>query len=291
MTELLKKRLPWCLLACRFSVFIVFAVWSYDKLVRPEHGVDVLQRFYFLPQLPSSWITAFGLVELILCILLLLGLFKSWVRGFFLFISAAALVAPGAVQGYVDAMLVHAHPTILFFTGLCVFACSLTLYLLRDHDTLFTLSKSPQPTDIDTNNLTLSLFFCRLGVFTVFLVWTINKLIRPEHGVEIMNNHYLIGNVAETGIFLFGIAELVLCFLLIAGLLKRISRGFFLFISILSVATPRVLGGYQKVLFGDQSEPMIFLFSGFCMLACAITLYALRDVDTRFSLKTRLVRQ
>lgn len=129
----------------------------------------------------------------------------------------------------------------------------------------------------------LFLFFCRVAVFIVFFVWTIAKLVQPEHGAGIMDKHYFIGGVSETFIFLFGLLELGLCIALLFGFYKRATRGFFLFISILSVATPRVVNGYRITLF-EQSEPMIFLWTGFCMLACAFAIYYLRDFDTRFSL-------
>ena len=42
MNNDLEKRLAYCLFACRLAVFIVFLVWTYDKLVRPEHGAHMM---------------------------------------------------------------------------------------------------------------------------------------------------------------------------------------------------------------------------------------------------------
>lgn len=42
MSKGLEQRLEICLLACRLATFIVFLVWAYDKLVRPEHGVYMM---------------------------------------------------------------------------------------------------------------------------------------------------------------------------------------------------------------------------------------------------------
>lgn len=129
----------------------------------------------------------------------------------------------------------------------------------------------------------LCLFFCRLAVFAVFTAWTYNKLVRPEHGVGILSNHYLVGGVSEALVFGFGIFEMAVCIAFVLGFYKRFTRAFFLFISVLSVLTPRVLNGYLRVIV-EQPYPMILLFTGFCMLACAFALYYMRDYDTRFSL-------
>ena len=137
----LEKRLAYCLLACRLGVFIVFLVWTYNKLVRPEHGVHMMGKFYFIPGLTETVILAFSVFELVMCVLLLIGLYKRLVRGFFLFLSILAVAVPQVIQGYIKAITEQAHPTILYFTGFCLLACSISIYVLRDYDTLFSISK------------------------------------------------------------------------------------------------------------------------------------------------------
>ncbi|MBX2850080.1 MAG: hypothetical protein KTR16_17265 [Acidiferrobacterales bacterium] len=139
MIENLEKRLAYCLFTCRLGVFIVFLVWTYNKLVRPEHGVHMMGKFYFIPGLSEAIILAFSVFELIMCFLLLVGLYKRFVRAFFLFLSILAVAVPQVIQGYINAILVQAHPTILYFTGFCLLACAITIYVLRDYDTLFSI--------------------------------------------------------------------------------------------------------------------------------------------------------
>lgn len=129
----------------------------------------------------------------------------------------------------------------------------------------------------------LCLFFCRVAVFIVFLVWTYNKLVRPEHGVHMMGKFYHIGGLSELVIIIFSVFELVMCFLFVLGFYKRFTRGFFLFLSILAVAMPTVIVGYWKAIV-VQAHPTILYFTGFCLLACAFAVYYLRDLDTRYSL-------
>ncbi len=136
-----EKNLAWCLFFCRLAVFIVFSVWTYNKFARPEHGVEMMSTYYWIPGVPEIVITVFGALEVVLVVLLVLGLYKRVTRGFFLFLSILAVSVPEVLKGYVAAIFHEAHPTILFFTGFCVFACCFTIYYLRDYDTKFSIGK------------------------------------------------------------------------------------------------------------------------------------------------------
>jgi hypothetical protein len=137
----IEKKLGWCLFFCRVAVFIVFAVWVYDKFARPEHGVEMMSTYYWISGVPEIMVTLFGVLELVLIVMLVLGLYKRVARGFFLFLSALAISVPEVLEGYFTAIFHEAHPTILFFTGFCVFACCFAIYYLRDYDTKFSLSR------------------------------------------------------------------------------------------------------------------------------------------------------
>ena len=126
------------------------------------------------------------------------------------------------------------------------------------------------------------LFFCRVAVFIVFMVWTLNKLLRPEHGVGIMRNFYLIPGLSEALILAFAVFELVMCFLFVMGYYKRFTRGFFLFLAFMSFATPRAVNGMKNGILDGWHT--IMFFSAFCLFACALIGYIFRDEDTWFSL-------
>lgn len=132
------------------------------------------------------------------------------------------------------------------------------------------------------NRLGLCLFFCRVSVFIVFMVWTLNKFIRPEHGVGIMQNFYLMPGLTEALILAFAVFELIMCLLFVTGYLKRISRGFFVFLSFMSIFTPRALNGMKNGILDGWHT--IMFFSAFCLLACAVFVYVFREQDTLFSL-------
>lgn len=147
MNNDLKQRLALSLLFCRLAVFVVFLIWTYDKLARPEHGIHMLKKFYYFPaSLAEAVVILFGVVELVLLILFVLGYFKKFTRGIFLFLSVLAVAMPKVVLGYYNAIFVEAHPTILYFTGFCLLACAFAVYYLRDYDTLFSLDKKTTTT-------------------------------------------------------------------------------------------------------------------------------------------------
>lgn len=138
----LSKRLRLCLFFCRLGVFIVFLIWTYNKLIRPEYGAYIMDEYYLIPNVPEFIILIFGAFELVMCFLFVLGFYKRFTRGFFLFLSVLAISSPEVIRGYFKAILVEAHPTILFITGLCLFACSFMVYYLRDHDNFLSLAKT-----------------------------------------------------------------------------------------------------------------------------------------------------
>lgn len=140
MTDELKQRLPLCLFFCRLAVFIVFLIWTYDKLARPEHGIHMMVKFYYVPKsIAEALVLILGVIELVLLILFVLGMYKRFTRAVFLFLSVLAVAAPKVVAGYYRAIVVEPHPTILYYTGFCLLACAFIVYYLRDYDTLYSI--------------------------------------------------------------------------------------------------------------------------------------------------------
>lgn len=286
MNNDLEKRLGLCLFFCRVGVFIVFLVWTLNKFIRPEHGVGIMKNFYLMPGFVEPLIVAFGVFELIMCLLFLAGYFKRFTAGFFMVLAFFSIFTPRALNGMKNGIFDGWH-TIMFWSAFCLFACSIIVYVLREYDTRFTLADKNKAVNSSLDNkepLAWCLFFCRFAVFLVFAVWTYDKFARPEHGVEILSTYYWISGIPQTLVLIFGVIELVMVIFLITGLYKKMARGFFLFLSILAVSVPGVLKGYYVAIV-DHSHPTILFFTGFCVLACSFTICYLRDYDTKFSIK------
>jgi len=127
------NRLPIALLCIRISVFLVMLVWSLDKFVAPQHGVEVFQYFYFLPGLSPGMINAIGVLQLILITVFVLGIARRLSYGIVLLTHAVATVTPFAL--YLDPWAAGS-PNILFFAAWPMLAACFALYLLRADDRL-----------------------------------------------------------------------------------------------------------------------------------------------------------
>lgn len=120
--------------------------------------------------------------------------------------------------------------------------------------------------------LPLSLLLLRLGVFTVFLFWTLDKLFYPEHAAKVLNAFYGIGGLGDVLIYGLGVAQLLLILAFVAGLLKTWTYGAILFFHGMST-----LSSYGKYL--EPFDNLLF-FAAWPMLAACAALFLLRDYDT-----------
>lgn len=127
-------RLQWSLLSLRVGVFIVMLMWTLDKFIQPEHSSKVFENFYGLAGLGSTIFMVTGMVELLLILAFLGGLYKRFTYGLVLIIHGVSTFA--SFQQYLDPF-----NNLLFFAAWPMLAACIGLYLMRDEDTLFTFSK------------------------------------------------------------------------------------------------------------------------------------------------------
>jgi putative oxidoreductase len=76
---------------------------------------------------------------------------------------------------------------------------------------------------IPERRLARSLLSLPLGVFLVMLMWTLDKLINPDHAARIFRTFYFLGSFGTPVLWLIGIAELALLLLFLLGVWKGIS--------------------------------------------------------------------
>jgi len=130
-----ENRLPVSLLALRLTVFLVMLVWTLDKFIDVEHAAAVYEHFYFIGGLGASVMYVIGAIEMIIIVGFLLGIAKRWTYGAVLVFHAVSTFA--SFPMYLD--LTEGR---LFFAAWPMLAACLALFLLRDHDTLLTASRS-----------------------------------------------------------------------------------------------------------------------------------------------------
>lgn len=120
--------------------------------------------------------------------------------------------------------------------------------------------------------LPIALLLLRLSVFIVFLFWTLDKLVQPEHAVKVFTAFYGLGGLGENAFYFIGIAQLALILLFVAGVLKTWTYG-----AILVFHSVSTLAAFAKYL---QPFDNLLFFAAWPMLAACAALFLLRDYDT-----------
>jgi len=120
------------LLILRIGLGIFLILWSIDKLVAPESTARIFQSFYSL-EISTSVAYVVGVLELFLSLAILAGLWKTATYG-------AGLVLHGisTLSSY-SQLLSPFGSNHLFIAALPVLAGFIALFLLRQHDTKWTL--------------------------------------------------------------------------------------------------------------------------------------------------------
>ena len=132
-----RVRLP--LLLLRIGVFIVMLMWTLDKFIRPVHSSGVFKKFF---QLDLGSLEAFyivGALELVLVLLFVTGTAKRFSYG-----AVLALHALSTLSSYKEYL--QPFDKLLFFAAWPMLAACVTLYLLRDLDTLWSVQGVSQAT-------------------------------------------------------------------------------------------------------------------------------------------------
>ncbi|MBJ2135526.1 hypothetical protein JEU11_03585 [Paraglaciecola chathamensis] len=129
-----RNRLQWSLFALRLGVFIVMFIWTLDKFVNPGHSIAIFEKFYSIPGLGETVAYIMGALQLLLVLAFVTGIKKRFTYGIIFIMHGASTLS--AFNQYFDAF-----NNLLFFAAWPMWAACFALYLLRDEDTKFTLSK------------------------------------------------------------------------------------------------------------------------------------------------------
>ena len=128
------------------------------------------------------------------------------------------------------------------------------------------------------NKLQWSLFFLRLGVFIVMFVWTLDKFINPAHTGKVFEHFYGVSMTNHFITYALASIQLLLIVAFITGIKKRLTYGL-----ILLMHTGSTLSAYAIYMNPFANNNLLF-FAAWPMLAACITLYLLRDADTKLTL-------
>lgn len=127
-----KNQLRLALFLLRVSVFIVMAMWSLDKMIAPDHAAAVLGNFYGIGGMTGDVLLILGLVQLVLEVAFVLGLWRFWTYGYVMIAHGMSTLV--SLRQYLDPF-----DNLLFFAAIPMLAACIALFLLRDEDTLLTV--------------------------------------------------------------------------------------------------------------------------------------------------------
>lgn len=136
---------------------------------------------------------------------------------------------------------------------------------------------SPRLSSIETR-LPVGLFLLRISIFLVFLMWVLDKFVRPEHTAAVYENFYKLGGLGGAIFYIIGALQLAIIVAFVLGLWKRWTYGLVLFMH--AVSTFSAFRQY----FNPFQDPNLLFFAAWPMLAACFVLFYLKDWDTKFSL-------
>ena len=125
--------------------------------------------------------------------------------------------------------------------------------------------------------LTTPLFFLRVSIALVLVMWTVDKFVNPSHAIAVYEHFYFIGGIGAEIMTAIAVAELVLIALFVVGRYKNITYLVVLLIHGVSTVTP--INNYLNAFDGSN----LLFFAAWPMLAACYALYALREYDTKFN--------
>lgn len=123
------------LLFLRFSIGMLLVIWGIDKLVNVDHALNVSKKFYWNLFSAPTLISAFGVAEMLLGILVVVGLARR-----ICYPLVLAILGFGALstwQSIVDPWgWVLEGSNVLFYPSLIILAGSVVLWAFQDEDAL-----------------------------------------------------------------------------------------------------------------------------------------------------------
>ena len=129
----------------------------------------------------------------------------------------------------------------------------------------------------NARRLPVSLLALRIGIAIVMLVWSADKLLRPEHAAGIFGTFYALPGLGEAVFYVLGALQLLIVLAFLAGAWRTWTYG-----AILAMHTVSTLSSFRQYL-APFEGPNILFFAAWPMLAACLALFLLRREDTLLS--------
>ena len=132
----------------------------------------------------------------------------------------------------------------------------------------------PEFTNKARNHLAIGLLLIRIGVAAVFLMWTIDKFVNPEHASKVFEKFYKIPSLTATLSYAVGAVQMLLVLGFLVGLFRTWTYGLILLMHAIST-----FSSWQQYL-DPWTYPHLLFFAAIPMLSACVTLWLMRDFDT-----------
>jgi putative oxidoreductase len=130
----------------------------------------------------------------------------------------------------------------------------------------------------NSTSLQLSLCLMRISIFTVMLLWALDKFINPGHSAKVFENFYAIPGLGSNIMAMIGGLELAILAGFILGIYKKWTYG-----AVLLLHAVSTVSSYKQYLSPFEGPHLLF-FAAWPMLAGCLMLYLLRDDDRLMTL-------
>lgn len=127
-------RVPLVLLLLRLGIFVVMAIWTLDKFLKPDHTKKVFETFYGVGGLGTPIVYGIGVIQLVIVLAFVVGFQKKWTYGAVLLMHALSTLV--SFPRYLDPF-----NNLLFFTAWPMLAACFGVFYLRDLDTIWVVDR------------------------------------------------------------------------------------------------------------------------------------------------------
>ena len=124
-----------------------------------------------------------------------------------------------------------------------------------------------------SRRLAWCLLWLRLGIAIVFVMWTVDKFVNPEHTAAVFKKFYKIGELSNELSYTIGAIQMLLIVCFIIGLFRTFSYGVILVLHAIST-----FSSYKNYL-DPWTYPNLLFFAAIPMLAACVTVWWLRKYD------------
>jgi len=130
-----QQKLGISLLIIRIATGLFLLVWSIEKIIQPWVVQNVFSKFYFL-EISTSMCIGLGIVQTIIVLLFMAGLFKVWTYGLVLGMHGFSTLST-----YKQLLNPYETPNHLFWAAVPTVAALIALFILRKEDNMFVITK------------------------------------------------------------------------------------------------------------------------------------------------------